>query len=184
ARLRNINVPATVANPFDATQWLHLLDIPASLRGVVQNQFTNIPDSDATYDTVSLSAQHRFRRGLFIQGGLDRQWRDEIRSPGTGAAISTSPLNTDPLPVYSFGSTYPLNYNADISNRQKNTNWQARVLGRYELPVSGVAVGANVRVQSGYPYAPVANVRLTNAGTVNVFVDDIDNRRSDAVGIV
>jgi outer membrane receptor protein involved in Fe transport len=184
ARLGNINVPTTAANPFDATQTLHLLDIPTSLRGVVQNQFTNIPDSDATYDTVSFSAQHRFRRGLFIQGGIDRQWRDEVRSPGTGAAISTSPLNTDPLPVYSFGSTYPLNYNADVSNRQKNTNWQARLLGRYELPVSGVAVGANVRVQSGYPYAPVANVRLANAGTVNVFVDNIDNRHADTAALV
>ncbi len=54
ARLGNINVPVTAANPFDPTQTLHLLDIPASLRGVVQNQFTNIPDSDATYDTVSI----------------------------------------------------------------------------------------------------------------------------------
>src|SRR5262249_6560138 len=106
------------------------------------------------------------------------------RSPGTGAAISTSPLNTDPLPVYSFGSTYPLNYSADVSNRQPNTNWQARLLGRYELPVTGLGIGANVRVQSGHPYSPVANVRLTNAGTVNVFVDDIANLRSDTTGIL
>jgi outer membrane receptor protein involved in Fe transport len=184
ARLGNVNVPTTVVNPFDASKTLNVLDIPTSLRGVVQNQFTNIPDSDATYNTVSFSAQHRFRRGLFVQGGFDHQWRDEIRSPGTGAAISTSPLNTDPIPVYTFGSTYPLNYNADVSNRQKNTNWQARLLGRYELPVAGVGVGANVRVQSGYPYSPVANVRLTNAGTVNVFVENIENHRSDTAGMV
>src|SRR5439155_11174931 len=141
-RLGAITEPATVANPFDATQVIHALDIPTSLRGVVQNQFTNIPDSDASYNTVSLSAQHRFRGGLFIQGGLDRQWRDEIRSPGTGASISTSPLNTDPISVYSFGSNYPLAYSADVSNRQKNTNWQARLLGRYEVPQRGGAVGA------------------------------------------
>jgi outer membrane receptor protein involved in Fe transport len=169
AQLGNVNVPVTLPNPFDPTQSLHLLDIPASLRGVVQNQFTNIPDSDATYDTVSFSAQHRFRRGLFIQGGVDRQWRDELRSPGTGGAISTSPLNTDPIAVYGFGSVYPLNYNADISNRQKNTNWQARLLGRYELPVAGIGIGANVRVP--------------NARTVNVFVDDIENRHADNAGI-
>src|SRR5262249_37647928 len=123
ARLGNIMVPTTVANPFDATKTINALDIPTSLRGVVQNQFTNIPDSDATYNTVSFSAQHRFRRGLFVQGGSDHQWRDEIRSPGTGSSISTSPLNTDPIGVYTFGSTYPLNYSADVSNRQKNTNW-------------------------------------------------------------
>src|SRR5439155_18652440 len=160
---------------------LNLLDIPASLRGVVQNQFTNVPDSDATYDTISFSAQHRFRRGLFVQGGLDRQWRDEVRSP---ASPSTSPLNTDPIDVYSYGSTFPLNYGADISNRQKNTNWQARLLGRYELPVAGVGVGANMRVQSGYPWSPLANVRLANAGTQNVFVDDIDNRHADNAALL
>ena len=180
ARLGNVNVPVTVANPFDPAQSLHLLDIPASLRGVVQNQFTNIPDSDAMYDTLSLSAQHRFRRGLFVQGGFDYQWRDEIRSPTNP---STSPLNTDPIVVYSFGSTYPLNYSADISNRQQSTNWQARVLGRYELPVAGIGVGANIRVQSGYPWSPIANIRLTNAGTVNVFVDNIDNRHADTAGM-
>jgi outer membrane receptor protein involved in Fe transport len=184
ARIGNINVPTTVPNPFDLTKTLNALDIPASLRGVVQNQFTNIPDSDASYDTVSFSAQHRFRRGLFVQGGLDRQWRDELRSPGTGGAISTSPLNTDPLSVYTFGSTYPLNYSAEVSNRQKNTNWQARLLGRYELPVAGVGVGANIRVQSGYPYSPVANITLPNARTVNVFVDNIDTHHADTAALL
>jgi outer membrane receptor protein involved in Fe transport len=184
ARLGNINVPVAVANPFDPTQTINALDIPASLRGVVQNQFTNIPDSDATFDTMSFSAQHRFRRGLFVQGGFDYQWRDEIRSPGTGGAISTSPLNTDPIAPYSFGSTYPLNYSADVSARQKNTNWQSRLLGRYELPVAGIGVGGNIRVQSGYPWAPVANIRLPNAGTLNVFADDIKNRRADTAALV
>ena len=184
ARLGALTVPVTVANPFDPSKTINALDIPGSLRGVVTNQFTNIPDSDATYDTMSFSAQHRFRRGLFVQGGVDYQWRDEIRSPGTGAAISTSPLNTDPIQVYTFGSTYPLNYSADVSNRQPNTNWQARLLGRYELPFAAIGVGANVRVQSGYPYTPVANIRLPIAGTVNVFTDDIDNRHADTAAIV
>src|SRR5262249_40041222 len=184
ARLGAITVPVSVANPFDASKTIDALDIPASLRGVVTNQFTNIPDSDAIYDTMSFSAQHRFRRGLFVQGGVDYQWRDEIRSPGTGAAISTSPLNTDPIPVYSFGGIYPLNYSADVSNRQKSTNWQARMLGRYELPFAAIGIGTNIRVQSGYPYSPVANIRLTNASTVNVFVDNIDNNHADTAAIV
>ena len=181
ARLGSVNVPVTATNPFDPSQTLNVLDIPAALRGVVQNQFTNIPDSDATYDTISFSAQHRFRRGLFIQGGVDHQWRDEIRSP---ASPSTSPLNTDPIVVYTYGSTFPLNYSADISNRQKNTNWQARLLGRYELPVAEVGIGANMRIQSGYPWSPIANVRLPNAGTQNVFVDHIDNRRADSAALL
>ncbi len=69
----------------------------------MRNQFTNVPDSEASYDTMSFSLQHRFR-GLFVQGGVDRHWRDEIRSP---ACPSTSPLNTDPIRVYSYGSTVP-----------------------------------------------------------------------------
>jgi hypothetical protein len=60
------------------------------------------------------------------------------------------------------------------------------MLGRYELPVAGVGLGGNVRVQSGYPYAPVASIpgALMNAGTVNVFADNIENHRSDTAAIV
>ena len=58
------------------------------------------------------------------------------------------------------------------------------MLGRYELPFAAIGVGANVRVQSGYPYTPVANIRLPIAGTVNVFTDDIDNRHADTAAIV
>jgi hypothetical protein len=41
-----------------------------------------------------------------------------------------------------------------------------------------------MRVQSGYPWAPVANIKLPNAGTVLVFSDNIANRRSDTAAIV
>ncbi len=179
ARIGAANVPVTVANPFDATQTIHALDIPASLRGVVANKFANIPDSNATYDTLSFSMQKRFGRGLFVQGGFDYQWRDELRQPNT---ISTSPLNTDPIGVYSYGSTFPIDYSADVPNRQQTTNWQARALGRYPLPAD-FSVGANLRVQSGYPWSPVASVRLPNAGTQLVFVDTLSNRRSETVPI-
>jgi hypothetical protein len=36
-----------------------------------------------TYDTIALSAQHRFRRGLFIQGGVDRQTNFFLTSGAT-----------------------------------------------------------------------------------------------------
>ncbi len=41
-----------------------------------------------------------------------------------------------------------------------------------------------MRVQSGYPWAPIANVRLPNARTQNVFVDNIDNRRADNAALL
>jgi outer membrane receptor protein involved in Fe transport len=180
ARIGTVTVPytTTVGTP-TGPQVVNLLDIPASLKGVVTNEFTNIPGSDATYDTLSLSAQKRFAKGVFIQGGLDYQWRDEWRQPNS---LSTSPGNTDPIGVYSFGGTFPTDYSADVSNRQKNTNWQARVLGRYPLPAA-FSVGVNFRVQSGFPWAPVASVKLPNAGTQAILLDDIRNRRSDAVPI-
>ncbi len=179
-RVGTATVPVTVADPFVAGGVIHALDIPASLRGVVVNKFTNIPDSDAIYDTLSLSTQKRFAKGVFVQAAFDYQWRDELRQPNS---ISTSPLNADPLGVYSFGSTFPVNYSADVPNRQKTTNWQGRVLGRYPLPAR-FSVGANYRVQSGFPWAPVASVRLPNAGSQRVFVDELKNRRSDTVPIV
>ncbi len=180
ARLGQVNVPVTVANPFDPTRVIHALDIPTSLRGVVDNRFTNIPDSDARYHTVSLSGQKRFARGVFVQGGFDYQWRNELRQPAT---ISTSPLTTDPIGVWSFGGTFPLDYSADVPNRQTNTNWQARVLGRYTLP-RDFSLGLNFRIQNGFPWSPVASIRLPNAGTQRVFVDDIKAHRSEAVPIL
>jgi hypothetical protein len=180
ARLAAITVPISIQNPFDASRTIGALDIPASLRGVVRNMFTNIPDSDAQYHTVSLSAQKRFARGLFVQGSYDYQWRDELRQPDN---VSTSPLDTDPIGVYSFGGAFPLGYSADVPSRQNSTNWQGRVLGRYEFPYQ-IAFGVNLRVQSGFPWAPVASITLPNAGTQRVFVDDIENRLAESVPIL
>lgn len=180
ARLGTISVPVTVPNPFNPGRTIHALDIPASLRGIATNTFFTIPDSDARYHTLSLSGQKRFARGLFIQGGFDYQWRDEIRNPGSP---STSPLVADPIGVFSFGGTFPLDYTTDVKNRQKSTNWQAKLLGRYAFPYD-IAVAANLRVQSGWPWSPVASIRLPNAGTQSVFLDDIKNRRSETVAIL
>ena len=41
-----------------------------------------------------------------------------------------------------------------------------------------------MRIQSGYPWSPIANVRLPNAGTQNVFVDNIDNRHADTAALL
>jgi outer membrane receptor protein involved in Fe transport len=177
ARIGTETVPVSVANPFDPSQTIHALDIPSSLKGVVTNEFTNLPDSDASYHTLSLSAQHRFQKGLFIQGDFDYQWRNELRQP---SGPSTSPLNTDPIGVYSFGGSFPIDYSADVSNRQATRNWQAHLLGRYELPYQ-IGVGVNLRSQSGFPYSPIANVKLPNAGTVLVFTDDFSNHYSPTV---
>jgi len=181
AWLGNVNVPLQRPNPFSPGQFLNVLDVPNELRGVVRNRFMTIPEANAQYDSISLSAQKRFGRGLFVQGSFDYQWRDELRQPFT-AGLSTSPLNTDPIGVYSFGATFPLDFNADVRNRQDNTNWQYRLLARHELP-KGIAAAFNYRVQSGFPYSAIVPVSLPNAGTQNVFVENVANNYNPSVHI-
>jgi hypothetical protein len=160
------------------TQVFNLLDIPTSLRGVVRNQFTNIPDSvgggSYNYDTLELAFNKRFSGGLFLDSSFDYLRRDELRSN----AASTSAFGTDPL-----GIGYFQNVNPAVSNRQQSSTWQARLSGRYLFP-QAIGVGANVQVQSGWPYARLISVALPIAGTQTFFAEDIDNNRSDTVPLV
>lgn len=178
ARLGTVTTPLQRPNPLVPGQFLNVLDTTTT---AIDNRFMTIPDAGATYDSISLSAQKRFARGLFIQGSYDYQWRDELRQPAT-TNISTSPLDTDPIGVYSYGGTFPLNYSADVPNRQESVNWQYRLLSRYEFP-KGVAAAFNYRVQSGFPVSAIVPVSLPNAGTQNVFTTPLADQYSDPVHI-
>jgi hypothetical protein len=129
------------------SQTFNLFDIPTALRGVVRNQFTNVPDSvgggSYNYDTFELAFNKRFAGGLFIDSSFDYLRRDELRSN----TASTSPFGTDPLAIGYFQ-----NVNPAVSNRQNSSNWQAHFAGRYQFPYA-IGVGTNVQVQSGWPYA-------------------------------
>lgn len=153
-------------------------DIPDSLRGQVRNVVANIPESvgggDYNYDTIQFAFNKRFGGGLFIQSSFDYQWRDELR----GTAATTSPLNSDPLPVGYFQNVFP-----DVPNRQNSTNWQARALARYVFP-AGIGAAMNLRSQSGWAYSRLMSVPLPNAGTQRFFAEPIENNRSDAVSIL
>ncbi|MGE0043976.1 MAG: TonB-dependent receptor [Vicinamibacterales bacterium] len=158
----------------------NVFDIPASLRGVVQNVYTNWPGADYNYDTVQFGLNKRFPGGFFLQGSFDYQWRDELRG-GNGAStisVTTSPLSTDPLGVGYFQNVRP-----DVPNRQQTTNWQARLIGRYVFKYD-IGLGVNYRAQSGYGYTRVVTVSLPNAGTAQFFADDLDNQYSDTVSMV
>ncbi|HJR58456.1 MAG TPA: TonB-dependent receptor [Vicinamibacterales bacterium] len=158
-------------------QTFTLHHIPAGLS--TQNIVATIPDGEGSYDfdTIQLAFNKRFRRGLFIQSSIDYQWRDELRNASNP---STSPLVADPINTtyYQNASAFP-----EVGNRQKNTNWNYRLLGRYELPYR-VGLAANLRVQSGWPWARRISAALPNLGTVFFFVEPIENNRSDTVTIV
>lgn len=186
ARLGQFTVPRTVSVNLQefgrgvvGTQTFEVFDVPDSLRGVVRNAYTNWPDANNNYDTIQLGLNKR-AGSLFLQSSFDYQWRDELRG-GNGAstiAVSTDPLITDPLGVGFFQNVRP-----EVPNRQRTTNWQARLAGRYMLP-RDVGVGVNYRVQSGYGYTRIIPVSLPNAGTAQFFVDDLDNQYSESVPIL
>lgn len=190
ARLGQYSVPRSITVPiqeFSSTgtvttgsQTFTVFDIPDNLRGVVQNVYGNWPDASYTYDTIQLGANKRWPGGFFLQSSFDYQWRDELRGGNGAATISATadPLQTDPLNVGFFQNVRP-----EVSNRQKTTNWSARLAGRYVFKYN-VGVGVNYRLQSGYGYTRVIAASLPNAGTVNFFLDDLSNQYSEKVPIL
>ena len=78
------------------------------------------------------------------------------------------------------------NVNPAVSNRQKNTNWQGRLISRYVFKYD-IGVAANLRVQSGFAYARIialSGAQLPNAGSTRFFAENIENNRSETVPIV
>jgi hypothetical protein len=175
-----VAVPVTLRSVagVEGIETFNVFDIPASLRGVVRNQFTNIPDSvgggSYNYDTIELAFNRRFSGGLFVDSSFDYLRRDELRQN----TASTNPFATDPLAINYFQNVYPT-----VSNRQQSSTWQARLSGRYAFP-HAVGLGANVQVQSGWPWARLVSVTLPNAGTQTFYQEDISNNRSDTVPLV
>jgi hypothetical protein len=159
-----------------------LVTIPASLADIVRNLITNVPDGDWTYDTITVAGQSRVAARLFVQSGLDYEWRNEQRGGVTTTAstvtASTSPLDSDPIGIGYFQNVRPA-----VPNRQPSTTWQLHALGRYEVThQAGLAV--NLRLQSGWPYARVVQVAVPGLGSQAFLFENIAQHRSDTVPIV
>ena len=160
---------------------LNLQRVPDDIAGVVDNRIATFPGMEATYDTVQLATNRRFTGGFLLQASFDYQWRDEFRS---AADESRSPLDADPLVVGSGGhGRIWQNHSLDVDARQKTTNWGGRLLARYTLP-HDVGLSANVRYQSGWPYAPIQRVDIPGTGTNQpIFLTDLARNRSENVTI-
>jgi Carboxypeptidase regulatory-like domain len=163
--------------PINATtgQPLNLLRLPDNFvdqGGVIANN--PAPYDKMKYDTIDFSVNRRFSKDFFVQGSMDYQWRDEVRLP---TQETTSPLSADPIQV-AFGQ----NHNADVSLRQKTTTWQFKLLGRYELP-HDIGLSGNIRITSGWPWAPIQSVAVPGSGTQDIFTTDL-TERSQTVPIV
>jgi hypothetical protein len=170
-----VDVPCTGCPGEFAGTTLNLRTLP---EGAPDNdiRFTNAPgDTDGNYDTIQFAFKRRFRGNFFLNANFDYQWRSEMRVPEYEA---TSPLSTDPLTQL----WYP-EYNRNISVNQDSTTYNAHFSARYVLPYE-VGLAGTYRFQSGFPWAPIHVVTLPQVGPVNVFLEDIENNRSDSVGIV
>ncbi|MYD69710.1 MAG: TonB-dependent receptor [Acidobacteria bacterium] len=161
---------------------LNVQRVPDEVAGVVDNRIAAFPGIGASYDTVQVALDRRFTRGFLLQASFDYQWRDEFRS---ASGEVRSPLYSDPLVVGSGGhGRIWQNHSLDVAARQATTNWGARLLARYTLP-GEVGLSANVRHQSGWPYALIQRVDVPGTGTsLPVFLSDLSENRSENVTIV
>ena len=156
--------------------------VPDDVAGVVDTRIAAFPGMAAAYDTVQVAVNRRFTGGFLLQASFDYQWRDEFR-PAAGEA--RSPLYAEPLAVGSNdrGRIWQ-NHGLGVDFRQRSTNWAGRLLARQTLP-AGVGVSANVRHQSGWPWAPIQRVDVPGTGTNQpVFLSDVSANRSDNVTLV
>lgn len=150
--------------------------VPDSVADVVDIGTDTFPGMEARYDTIQIAADRRFAGGFFLQASFDYQWRDEFRA---AAGESTSPLTADPIDVGSDGhGAVWQNHSLEVDFRQQTTNWNGRLLARYALDW-GAAVSANLRYQSGWPWAPIQTVAVPGSGTQRVFLSDLDENRSE-----
>ncbi len=168
-------------------QALTLNDIPASLKGVSQNVYMNIPDSlgggKYNYDTLSLAFNKRFGKGLFVNASYDYQWREDMRSAGSGGAPtpSNSPLSADPITPVGVGSNGVFfNVNPAVDTLQQTTTWDAHLSARYTFAYD-IGAAVNFSGQSGWPYSRYVSVRLPNAGTRNVWLSNLSDNRADNI---
>ncbi len=160
---------------------LNVQRVPDELAGALDNRIAAFPGMEAAYDTLQVAVNRRFRGGFLLQASFDYQWRDEFRS---AAGENRSPLFADPLVVGSGGhGRIWQNHSLEVGARQATTNWGGRLLARYTLPRE-FGLSANLRHQSGWPYALIQRVDIPGTGTNQpIFLGDLSGNRSENVTI-
>ena len=160
---------------------LNVERVPEEVAGTVDNRIAGFPGMEAVYDTLQVAVNRRFTGDFLLQASFDYQWRDEFRA---AAAENRSPLFADPLVVGSGGhGRIWQNHSLEVGARQATTNWGGRLLARYTLPQE-FGLSANLRHQSGWPYALIQRVDIPGTGTNQpVFLSDLSENRSENVTI-
>ena len=204
ARINQYTVPVTLTRPITnysftapstgtvtGNQDFSTFDIPSALKGVVQNQITNIPDSLGgstwTYDTLEFSFNKRFGKGLFVNTAFGYQWRDDLRQAANNSGApspSNSNLSSDPIGIVgAANSMYFAQVFPTVGALQKTTTWEAHVSARYQFQYD-IGAAVNYSGQSGWPYARIITGTLPNAGNVAFFSTDLSNNRNDNIHLL
>jgi hypothetical protein len=161
---------------------INLLTVPDDQTLLVDPRIMNVPvlpttggnDTDMGFTTWEVALTRRFRDDFFLTASFDKHDRDELRTP----EASTSPFVADPLEQGWFQ-----NHSADVPNRQETKYWTAKLLTRYQ-PGGDFGMALNVRLQSGFPWAPVHRLLVPNVGTKAIFLTDLKENRSENVAVV
>ena len=158
---------------------LNLLTTPDDQAVLVDPRIMNVPllpttggdDTDMTFTTWEVALTRRFRDDFFLTASFDKHDRDELRIP----EASTSPFVADPLEQGWFQ-----NHSVDVANRQDTKYWTAKLLTRWVAP-GDFGLALNLRLQSGFPWAPVHHLIVPNVGTKAIFLTDLKENRSEDV---
>ena len=171
---QNVSMPCVDCPPgFDGTT-LNLRTLPDGAE-IEDVKVANAPgDPDGNYDTLQIAIDRRFSEDFFLNASFDYQWRSEMRAP----SASDSPLETDPIVV-----GYDPGYNRDVGMNQDTTYWSFKSAARYVGPRE-IGLAATLRVQSGYPWAPIHTAELPNIFFASFFLEDLKRNRSDTVAIL
>ncbi len=163
-------------NPLTGNAITTMVRVPDAAAGAQDQGIDTFPGdfSNDDWDTIQFAFDRRFSNSFFVQTSFDYQWRHERRRAD---AESDSPLSADPIYVGFYQ-----NHDPAVSNIQDSTNWNFRLMGRYVLPLD-IAVSGNMRMQSGWPWAPIARFDIPGSGTQPVFLEEIKNNRSQNVTI-
>jgi hypothetical protein len=162
---------------YDVTgETVNVVRVPDEYANVQDPLIDTFPDGITnSYDTIQGSFDRRFTETFFIGASFNYMWRHERRS---ASGESQSPLTADPLSV-----AFYQNHSADIDIKQDNTSWDFRIQGRYVFPYD-IAFSGNIRVQSGWNWAPIFRTSIPGSGTQPVFLENIENNRSQNVPII
>ena len=134
-----------------------------------------LPGFEGDYHTVEFAVNRRLKNKWMLLTSFEHTWANAFVSP----AQST----TSALGVIRQNTSYLWNPNQRRFGRQDQTYWNAKMIGRYELPWQ-LALAASLKVQSGYNWARSTSVNIPNLGATTVAMEPLNANRSPNVSIL